>query len=958
MTPERWREIERVYHAALAAAPEARDAVLAEACAGDDGLRCEVESLLAQASVSGVLDHSPDDLTKGLASRDPRAASGAGQTLRRVGPFELQALLGAGGMGEVYRARDTRLGRDVAVKILPGAFKDDPGRVARFAREARVLASLNHPHIAALYGLEEADGISALVMELVEGDDLSRPTAWRMDQAIAIAKQIAEALEAAHERGIIHRDLKPGNIRLRPDGTVKVLDFGLATALESSPDDVRILAARQTRTGVLVGTPAYMSPEQARGESVGRHVDIWAFGVVVYELLTGVCPFARPTTAETLASILSEQPDYSRLPAETPQNVRRLIRRCCEKDLKRRLQHIGDARLELEEALTPPAADVPSRAPAADWRSQKALRIAVLVAAMVALAGASGFWLARRPVPVPAPVVRTTVPADTFISGTDRDFVFTPGGRALAYIGSEARQIFVRPLDALQPVPILTTAAYIKGTFPSPDGRWFGYIENNFVLKKVPAAGGSPMTLLTMDGPSRGAAWGADDTILFATGATDTGLQRVAASGGPVTVLTRPNPQGGEADHVNPVWLPGGRHVLFTITAPQRGLDAAKVAVLDLATGAWRTLLEGGYDARYVEGGYLVYAAAGALWATRFDLERLETQGAPREMLRPVSVGTLGAVAEFDIATDGALAYSRGAITQGRRLPVWVDRSGRETPLQAPHSNYTHPRFSPDGRRLALVAYGDIYVWDWTRPWSTASRLTFDPRIDWYPVWTPDSRRILFGSWRAGGFSNLYSYDLETGSTERLTDSPDMQLPTAITRDGTTLIFHSFARSIQALRLPVRAAPVTLVETPVDERNGELSPDGRWLAYEGENALARGDLDVYVRSFPDVDRGLWQVSRGGGMYPMWARNGRELFYVTLDGTMVSVPVEASGTTWKMGDPTPLFRHRYDIREGSLGRMFDVAPDGRFLMIKNESSVDAAHIVLVQNWVAELTQQVR
>jgi Tol biopolymer transport system component len=425
-----------------------------------------------------------------------------------------------------------------------------------------------------------------------------------------------------------------------------------------------------------------------------------------------------------------------------------------------------------------------------------------------------------------------------------------------------------------------------------------------------------------------------------------------------VTVLTRPNRQGGEADHLNPVWLPGGRGVLFTITAPQHGLDAAKVAVLDVATGTWRTLLEGGYDAHYVEGGHLVYAAAGALWATRFDLERLETQGGAREVLRPVSVGLLGAVAEFDIANDGTLAYSRGAISQGRRLPVWVDRSGRETPLQAPHGNYTHPRFSPDGKRLAIVASGDIYVWDWTRPWSTASRLTFEPRIDWYPVWTPDSRRILFGSWRAGGFSNLYSYDLETGSTDRLTESPDMQLPTAITRDGATLVFHSFTKSLQALRLPPRGAPVTLVETPVEERNGALSPDGRWLAYEGESAFARGDLDVYVRSFPDVDRGLWQVSRGGGMYPLWARSGRELFYVTLDGTMVSVPVEASGTTWKTGSPTPVFRRRYEIREGSLGRMFDVAPDGRFLMIKNESSIESAHIVLVQNWAAELTRQMR
>ena len=433
----------------------------------------------------------------------------------------------------------------------------------------------------------------------------------------------------------------------------------------------------------------------------------------------------------------------------------------------------------------------------------------------------------------------------------------------------------------------------------------------------------------------------------------------MSASGGPVTVLTRPNPQNGEADHLSPVWLPDGRGVLFTVTRPQGGLDVARVAVLNLATGAWRTVLEGGHAARYVESGHLVYAAAGALWAIPFNLDRLETDGAPREVLRPVSVGELGATAEFDIADDGTLAYSRNVQRGNRRLPVLVDRAGREIPLPLLPDNYTHPRFSPDGERLAIVANGDIFVWDWPRPWSTATRLTFDPAIDWYPVWTPDSRRILFGSWRAGDVSNLYSHDLETGSTERLTESPDMQLPTTSTRDGMTVIFHSLvhtvaglAKRLEALRLPPRAAPVTLVETPFEERNGVLSPDGQWLAYEGENISALGEIDVYVRSFPDVDRGLWQVSRGGGMSPLWARSGRELFYVTIDGTMVSVPVEASGISWKIGSSTPVFRGPYAVREGSLGRLFDVAPDGRFLMLKSESSAEPAHIVLVQNWVAE------
>jgi serine/threonine-protein kinase len=551
--------------------------------------------------------------------------------------------------------------------------------------------------------------------------------------------------------------------------------------------------------------------------------------------------------------------------------------------------------------------------------------------------------------------VRSIVATDTLISGTDRDFVFTPDSRALGYIGADARQIFVRPLDSVEPVAILTTAAYIRGLFASPDGRWFGFVENAFGLKKIAATGGPPLTLVTMDGPSRGVAWGPDGTIVFGTGAPDTGLQRVSANGGPVTVLTRPSRERGEFDHINPTWLPDGR-LLFTVVPRQGGLASAKVAVLDLASGTWRTVLEGGYGARYLESGHLLYVANGALWVTRFDLTHLETQGARREVLRSVSTGGLGAVAEFDVAGNGALAYVRGASPQNSRLPVWVDRGGHETPLAAPAANYQQPRLSPDGQRLAIVSAGDIFVWDLTRPSSTASRMTFDPRIDWYPVWAPDSRRILFGSWRGGGFSNIYAHDLDRGTTDRITNSTDMQLPTGITADGGTLVFHSFTKSLQAWPLRAGAAAVTLVETPLEERNGELSPDGHWLAYEGENPARPGELDVYVRSFPDVDRGLWQVTTGGGLYPIWARSGRELFYLTLDGTMFTVPVEASGSKWKVGSASPLFRGRYSIRDGGLGRNFDVGPDGRFLMLKE--SAELPHIVLVQNWVPELVREAR
>ncbi len=923
-----------------------------------DSLRHDVGA--AAARVTGE-PHSRPGTSETATQDGGRAVPTTAQlTGRRLGVFEVQGLLGAGGMGEVYRARDTRLGRDVAIKILPHAFKDNREHVARLQREARVLASLNHPHIGVVYGLEEVDGRNAVVMELVEGETLAERLArgpLPVSEAIQIAGQVAEALEAAHVQGIVHRDLKPANIKQRPDGAVKVLDFGLAKPVAWSAED----GERVTETGVISGTPAYMSPEQARGDPVDGQADIWSFGVVLFELLTGVSPFARPTTAETLAAVLAAAPGDSPLPADTPASVRRLIRRCLEKDRRRRLKHAGDARLELEEALSHPGVDAPFfRAQvAAAAKTRRLVRAAALAAAFVSGAVVGALWLAAQP--IPSSVVRTIIPADTLVSGTDRSFAFTPDGRSLAYVSSDARQIFVRPLDSLEPTAILTTAAYIRGMYPAPDGRWLAFVENNFTLKKIPTAGGAAITVATMDGPSRGLAWGPDDTILFASGAPDTGLQRVASGGGVVAVLTRPDHARGELDHVQPAWLPGGRSLLFTILSARGGLDAAKVAALDLATGAARTVIEGGYGARYLESGHLVYAAAGTLWATRFDLARLETLGAPVEVLKSVMIETVGATPEFDIARDGTLAYLRDAASSNTGVPVWVDREGRETPLPAPPAAYRHPRLSPDGKRLAIDPHrggdGDIYIWELARPWSTAVRMTVAPGIDWFPVWRSE-RRIVFGSWRGGRFSNLYQLDLRTGSTERLTDSHDMQLPTSITPDGATLIFHSFMKSLQALRLDARREPITLVETPGEERNGELSPDGRWLAYEGESASVLGQLDIYVRPFPDVNRGLWQVTRSGGTFPVWSRNGRELFYVTLDGTMVAVTVETSGSVWKGGSPTELFRGQYDIREGSLGRQYDVAPDGRFLMLKREDTGDAPHFVIVQNWGVEFTRQLR
>ncbi len=657
----------------------------------------------------------------------------------RIGPYEIEARIGAGGMGEVYRATDVNLKRRVALKVLPSWVAGDPDRLARFQREAEMLAALNHPNIASIYGVEPAAGHSALVMELVDGPTLAERIArgpLPVDEALDIARQIAVALEAAHERGIVHRDLKPANVKVRPDGTVKVLDFGLAKPIDTAPaggeasDASTVTISALTQAGVVLGTAAYMSPEQARGEPVDARADIWAFGCVLFEALTGRRAFEGRSLQDVLAAVLTAAPDWSRLPPALPRAVRVLLERCLARDRRQRVRHIGTAVLLLDR---PDAFSTPGRSAAGASRSRGL--IAVAGASLLAGAGlaAGAMWLSRPS--VEPRVVRTTIEADTFLTGTDRNFAFTPDGRRLVYISGDSRRILVRSLDSLEPKAIVSTAAYLRSIFPSPDGQWVGFIQNNFTLRKAPSAGGPATTLLQIDGPSRGASWGPDDTIVFATGAADTGLQQVSASGGPVTILTRPDPARREADHLNPAWLPDGRGVLFTIRHAEGGIEAASVGLLDVKTRTWRTLIEHAFDARYVDGGYLVYAAGDALWTIRFDLGRQRVDGTPVEALRPVHVRAPGALASFDVSPDGTLAYPLDVASDDEPLmPVWVDRGGRETPLDATPNVYREPRLSPDGRRVAVAVAGDLFVWEVGRPWATASRMTFDHANNWYPV--------------------------------------------------------------------------------------------------------------------------------------------------------------------------------------------------------------------------------
>ena len=907
----------------------------------------------------------------------------------RLGPYEILSALGAGGMGEVYRARDTKLNRHVAIKVLPDVFAGDPERMARFQREAQVLAALNHPNIAHIHGFEDSNQVHALVMELVDGPTLAERIAEGpipQAEAIVIAQRIAEALEAAHARGIIHRDLKPANVKVREDGTVKVLDFGLAKLMapDTTSADERAGAVSQsptlttpagTRAGMILGTAAYMSPEQAKGRVADKRSDVWAFGVVLYEMLTGRRPFRGEDLSDTLAAVLKSDPDLNVLPADVPPHIRMLIQRCLAKEWRQRMSDMSVALFVLTDAASfasaPAVIDEPARVPKRSplWR-----RLLMPAAAAILAGAAAGgaMWLATRPSAAQVTRFAFSPPAAGVLTADaqSRDFTITPDGRHIVYKGTtgpSASQLFVRTLDKLEPT-VLTGPGTPRGPFPSPDGQWIGFVEPGPVtLKKVAITGGPVLTLAVLDGSSRGATWGGNDSIIVATAAPATGLLRVPASGGEPTVLTKPNREQGEGDHIWPQFLPGSNAVLFTITPLADGLDASQVAVLDLRTGTYRVVLRGGSQARYVKSGHLVYFAAGALRAVPFDLEGLEPSGTAILLVAQIMTLPTG-TAEFDIADDGTLVYMPGGAGMApARALVWVDRQGGEEAITAiPQRAYVAPRLSPDGSRIALEIRDqntDIWIWDIVR--QTLERLTSDPGIDQAPAWTPDGKRLVFGSETGGAAGGIFWQAADgTSPAERLTTSPaaNFQRPSTVSADGTRILFWSadagFGSDLMMLAVQDRTVQPVL-RTRFQERNGELSPDGRWLAYESNDS---GQFQISVRPIPDVNSGKWQVSTAGGTQPLWGRNGQELFYLALDGSMMSVRV-GRGSSWSSGTPIRLFEQAYYIGiSSSAERTYDVSADGkRFLMIKPSGAADPtsapASLVVVQNWLEELKRLV-
>ncbi len=861
-------------------------------------------------------------------------------------------------MGEVYRATDTKLDRDVALKVLPQAFTDDPDRLARFEREAKVLASLNHPNIGHIYGLEEAEGTRALVLELIEGPTLADRIAQGpipIDEALPIAKQIAEALEAAHEAGVIHRDLKPANVKVKEDGTVKVLDFGLAKALDTTPQgDPSLsptLTAAATQMGVIMGTAAYMSPEQARGKPVDKRADIWAFGAVLFEMLTGAKPFPGDDVSQTLARVIERDPDWEALPKTLPPALDTYLRRCLQRHPRERVRDIGDVRLALSGAFenaVEPLAPVGSRRKRREW-------LVGTVAALVAAGVAIAMW-SLRPGPPPSELdhVSVALPGDVVLrpGGSYEGWPMTmsPDGRHLVYVGFSGgtSQLYHRAMDQLDAVPLPDTDGAMSPSF-SPDGQWVAFSVSG-ALRRIPLAGGPPVTITELpigyDARLTVPQWGPDNRIWFWMGPPVLGLAHVAATGGDPQVVTKL--AEGERRHFLPHPLPGGQGVVFTVY--QNDTSPTKVAVHSYDTDEHRVLANG-LGARFVPGGHLVFVGLeGRLVALPFDADAHKVTGPP------VTVPPTD-VLRFHLSADGSLAYLPGGVRDNRTL-VWVDRDGREDPIAAEPRAYRQPKVSPDGRKIVVADSGDgqdLWVIDLNR--DIATRLTLDPAQDESPVWAPDGDRILFRSERDGLDRIYYKAADGTGRAEPLIGADGESLPgnpATWSADGDLLV--QWGRLVGNSGLDIGIVSLNreptlrpLLAEPYGEADGSVSPDGRWIAYLSNET---GAFEVYVRPFPDTESRRWPITGEGGEDPRWSPASDELYYRSQPvGPVMAVPL-----TNEPGVAEPLFEDVY-LRES--GVQWDVAPDGRFLMIKSEgqSAADGRQINIVRNWHDELQRLV-
>ncbi len=906
----------------------------------------------------------------------------------QLGHYEILSLLGAGGMGEVYRARDTKLNREVALKVLPETFARDPERMARFEREAQVLASLNHPNIAQIYGLEESGETRALVMELVEGPTLAEriaaPTAahratLQLDETLAIAKQIADALEAAHDKNVIHRDLKPANIKVKSDGVVKVLDFGLAKAmdvsavpasggqagetptLQNSPTLSLTAQAgfspQPTRAGMILGTAAYMSPEQAKGLGVDRRTDIWAFGCVFFEMLTGKRAFEGETLSDVLAAVIRADPDWTAIPETTPQTIQRLIHRCLTKDLKHRLQAIGEARITIEETLsgTPDAgAGLETRpyedsARIAGHRSarQRALPWAAAAVAILATYGITRFFLPgaeREGHAVPARVT-ISLPADAQLAAGNflPSMAFSPDGRSLAYVaeGTDGvRRLAVRQLNS-DKVMVIPGTEGAEGPFFSPDGQWIGYWSHWEIWKVLTSGAGVPQPVCrSLD--FRGAAW-ARNWIIFQPSQSGP-LFKVADGGGAPDPFTKLLP--GEYNERFPSALPDGDTILFTSWARPFDPNRSKIIAVSLSTGKRTDIGTGGMDVQYSPPGYLLYVQTGELLAVPFDVGKLKITGEPKVILDHVVTQNNTGAAQFAVSSQGDLAWIPGGSVGNDVRIVRVNRKGVETPIFETNTARRFPRLSPDGHSILVEAISGELAGTWLMSADGKEQRRLTPGNS--PTWFPDGRRWV-GIARRG---NLVVDSVDGSSQPRqLVPQPpglDAIVPTSVSVNGT--VAYDLFRSNDTLEAWLvnekGGTPKKFLGGQADEGGVQFSPDGHYVAYVSNRSCR---FEVYVTSFPDKSA-TWQISTAGGSEVVWQRDGKEITYLS-GPDMVAVPV-ATEPTFHAGSPSVLFHVPYDgLLGGPTSPNYDVVRDGSwFLMVDNpDLNQPAPNVQLALDW---------